>query len=174
MVNGNTGWMIYSKEEIHADCFFVDLYYFSHQIEKRSAITPCKNGKLPTFGMLTALNMTTDNLVGWAIPFDLIEQYAAYSNSDENIVLAELTICNCTQNRVGRDCDYDFISQVTNPGQLLSIQINGGKIHNSNKILMKHVDGITCTDTHPFLEWRNICDGIIQCQNGADELHCHL
>ncbi|CAF1287381.1 unnamed protein product, partial [Didymodactylos carnosus] len=32
---------------------------------------------------------------------------------------------------------------------------------------------ITCEGADIFLEWRHICDGITQCQNGADEIDCH-
>jgi len=173
VVKGDPFWITYSKEEIHADCFFVDSHYLCRQTEESSVITSCKNGKLWTLAMFKVLNVTTDNLIDWLIPLNLIEQYAIYLNNDENTVLAELTICNCTQNWVGRECDYDISYQLTDPGKLLVVQTMG-RAKNTYEILTKLVDDIACTGAYIFLEWRHICDGITQCQNGADELHCHL
>ena len=172
-IRNNPLWITYSKEEIHSDCFLVNLHYFCHQIEKSSVIASCKNGELWTFRMLNAIKATTDNLVDWLIPLNLIEQYAAYLENDGNTVLAVLAICNCTQNWVGRECDYGIIQESATPSKLLTVQISG-RGQSTNEILTKLVDGTTCTSAHLFLEWRHICAGITQCQNGADELHCHL
>ncbi|CAF1016779.1 unnamed protein product [Adineta steineri] len=45
---------------------------------------------------------------------------------------------------------------------------------NSYETLTIFIDGIICTGADLFLEWRHVCDGTTQCQNGADEIDCHL
>ncbi|CAF1280403.1 unnamed protein product [Adineta steineri] len=35
------------------------------------------------------------------------------------------------------------------------------------------VDMIKCNTGLLCLEWRQVCDGIVQCENGADEVGCH-
>ena len=173
LIKSNASWIIYSKDQIHADCFFINLHYFCHEMERDNAITSCKNGKTWSFEMLRTLNVTTDNLIDWSIPLNLIEQYASYSNDDRSPLLAKLTMCNCTQNWVGRECDYGITIQSTDPSKLLSVQ-TAPSYKTSNETLTRLVDGITCPGAYLFLEWRHICDGVTQCQNGADELHCHL
>ncbi|UJR12145.1 hypothetical protein I4U23_016322 [Adineta vaga] len=166
--------MTYTKEEIHADCFFIDSHYFCHQIEEsNSTVTLCTHGKLWSFEKLKTRKVTTDNLIDWSIPLNLIERYADYLNNDENIFLAKLTICNCTSDWSGRACDYSVEQQFTNPGNVLGKQ-NTPPTKNMNETLTKLVDGIICTNAHIFLEWRHICDGITQCSNGADEYQCDL
>ncbi|CAF1296584.1 unnamed protein product [Adineta ricciae] len=171
---GNIYWMSYWKEEIHADCFFIDLHYFCHQINQISHHkTLCTHGKLWSFEKLKAYKITTENLIDWAIPFDLIGQYADYSNNDGNTTLAGLMICNCTTNWKGRECDYSVPQRFANPGNLLSKQYKATG-QNMNETLTKFIDGIVCTNAHLFLEWRHICDGVTQCSNGADEYQCDL
>ena len=173
VIKSDPFWITYYREEIHADCYLIDFHYFCHQTEESSTITSCKNGKLWTLEILKELNVTTDHLIDWLIPLDLIEQYATYLNNNDSTLLAELTVCNCTQNWVGRECDYPTDYKSRDPGRLLTLQAMG-KDADINGLLIRFIDGIVCTGADLFLEWRHICDGITQCQNGVDELHCDL
>ncbi|UJR19685.1 hypothetical protein I4U23_022819 [Adineta vaga] len=120
------------------------------------------------------LNVSTDDLISWVIPFYLIEQYAAHLNDDgENAQAAKTTICNCSHNRNGRHCEYSLPSTSVTPGPWLNQQMATIDL-DSDEILTRFVDGIICPGADMFLEWRHICDGFIQCQNGADELNCQL
>ncbi|CAF1184106.1 unnamed protein product [Adineta steineri] len=109
----------------------------------------------------------------WLIPFHLIEQYAIHLDDNENNRAAEATICNCSQNRIGRYCEYNFNFRKDTPGHWLDQQMSN--LHsNYYETLTKFVDGLICPGADKFLEWRHICDGFTQCANGADELDCHL
>ncbi|CAF3547347.1 unnamed protein product, partial [Rotaria sp. Silwood2] len=170
---GDPTWMTYSKDEIHADCFAVDRRYFCRPTERSSTIKSCKEGNLWALEKLKKLNVTADNLVDWLIPLDLIEQYAAYLNEDSDTLLAVVAICNCTHNWIGRECVYSITDKLANPGDILFLQTVTTSA-TSYEILTRLVDGIVCTGADLFLEWRHICDGVVQCQNGADEHDCHL
>ncbi|CAF1195768.1 unnamed protein product [Adineta steineri] len=111
--------------------------------------------------------------MNWLIPFYLIEQYAAHLDYNRNTHATEATICNCSQNRIGRYCEYNFSSRVSTLGDWLSQQMTLSYT-NSYETLTRLVDGIICPGADIFLEWRHICDGFTQCANGADELNCHL
>ncbi|CAF4079021.1 unnamed protein product, partial [Adineta steineri] len=109
----------------------------------------------------------------WLIPFHLIEQYAVHLDDNENNRATEATICNCSQNRIGRYCEYNFNFRKDTPGHWLDQQMSN--LHsNYYETLTKFVDGLICPGADKFLEWRHICDGFTQCANGADELDCHL
>ena len=47
-------------------------------------------------------------MVDWLIPFHLIEQYAHYLNSSRRTSTDETLICNCTEKRIGIDCQYEI------------------------------------------------------------------
>ncbi|CAF1266508.1 unnamed protein product [Adineta steineri] len=111
--------------------------------------------------------------MNWLIPFHLIEQYAVHLDDNENTRATEATICNCSQNRIGRYCEYNFISRDITPGDWLRQQMSNS-YSNNYETLTRLVDGIICPGADMFLEWRHICDGFTQCANGADELDCHL
>ncbi|CAF0736628.1 unnamed protein product [Adineta steineri] len=136
-------------------------------------IESCKDGNSWTFDKLGKLNVTTEDLMNWLIPFHLIEQYAAHLHANENTCATEATICNCSQNRIGRYCEYNFISRKITPGDWLDQQTSNVFLNNY-ETLTRFVDGIICPGADMFLEWRHICDGFTQCANGADELDCHL
>lgn len=166
-------WMLYSKDLAYTDCFVIEFRHYCRPVKIDDTKASCKHGESWTFEQLEKLSRTTANLMDWLIPFHLIEQYAAYLDDDKNKLAPETTICNCSQNRIGRACEYIFNSKVRSPGHLLSQQM--ADVHlNSYETLTRFVDGITCQGGDLFLEWRHICDGISQCQNGADELDCHI
>ncbi|CAF1209532.1 unnamed protein product [Adineta steineri] len=111
--------------------------------------------------------------MNWLIPFHLIEQYAVYLDDNENNRATEATICNCSQNSIGRYCEYNFNFRKATPGNWLGQQTSNVLLNNY-ETLTRLVDGIVCPGADIFLEWRHICDGFTQCTNGADELDCHL
>ncbi|CAF1225754.1 unnamed protein product [Adineta steineri] len=166
-------WMIYSKDETRTECFIINFRYYCRSVTVNTIIESCKDGNAWTFDQLENLNVTTENLMDWLIPFHVIEQYAAYLDDNENTRATEATICNCSRNRIGRYCEYNFISRVMLPGNLLAQQMSK-MFSNSYETLTRFVDGIICPGADMFLEWRHICDGFTQCTNGADELDCHL
>ncbi|CAF4427039.1 unnamed protein product, partial [Rotaria sp. Silwood2] len=55
------------------------------------------------------------------------------------------------------------------------MQLNSNsEIQKESELPASFVDEISCNTSSLNLEWRQICDGIVNCQNAADELDCHL
>ncbi|CAF4127999.1 unnamed protein product, partial [Adineta steineri] len=117
--------------------------------------------------------VTTDTLFSWNIPFNDIEQYAAYLNKNSTVDMTEIFVCNCTQNRIGSSCQYEQPSGSSNIGQFIDNQISRIK-DRFNEIITCLIDEIQCNAGLLCLEWRQICDGIPQCDDGADETNCYL
>ena len=165
--------MLYLKHSSHSECFFIEFRYYCHPIAVISTTASCKNGDSWIFVKLKKFGITAEHLINWLIPFDVIEQYTAYLDLDENTDGTEAMICNCSHNQIGRKCEYALNSKPSNTTDLLASQM-GDIDSNSYEMLTRFVDGIVCICADLFLEWRHICDGLTQCLNGADEVDCHL
>lgn len=167
-------WMIFTKDPIGEECFIIDYRYFCRPNVMNDSITSCHYGKLLTFDQLQNMNVSTEDLINWLTPFDLIEQYTVYLNKDGmDSSVTKRTVCNCTQDRIGRRCEFNLPLKAPGPGFWLN-QLMGSINFDNDETLTRFVDGIICPGADMFLEWRHICDGFTQCENGADELHCYL
>lgn len=172
-MNPNT-WILFSKHPKQTECFVIDFRHYCHPISRSQTQSSCIDGSLWSFSVLEKNDVTTDELVRWIIPIEIIEQYAAYLINNTSLSISETFVCNCTQNRIGRLCEYEITTKAGSPGEILDTQMGTSK-KNNYETLTSYVDGIICEATNAeLLEWRHICDGIIQCENGADESSCHL
>ena len=109
--------------------------------------------------------------------FKNIERYAQYLDliTSSNIIgyESDLFICNCTTNRIGLSCEYELFSDLFTLVQVFQFQLSRPAERN-NEIPACFVDEIQCNAGMLCLEWRQVCDSIINCDNGADEINCHL
>ncbi|CAF2106989.1 unnamed protein product [Rotaria magnacalcarata] len=122
--------------------------------------------------MLKDYQINSDALIEWLIPFHLIEQYADYLNSTSNSRMDDIFICNCTKSRIGTNCEYESVSITTDASRFVKGQRPKTTI--SYETLTSFIDDLICNGNVAALEWRQICDGIIDCDDGNDELKCHL
>ncbi|CAF3413989.1 unnamed protein product [Rotaria sp. Silwood2] len=81
-------------------------------------------------------------------------------------------ICNCTRNRISTNCEYETVSRTNDIPQVVRNQ--RGRPTISYETLTSFIDEMICNGSVPTLEWRQVCDRIIHCDNGNDELNCHL
>ena len=125
-----------------------------------------------SFEMLKDRNISTETLIEWIIPFHLIEQYADYLNSGDQASKSNTQICNCTQKRFGTHCDYEIENKNRDLTKVVGDQ--RGKSGGENETITSLIDEMPCNTSVPHVEWRQICDGIIQCENGIDEHDCDL
>ncbi|CAF0712089.1 unnamed protein product [Adineta steineri] len=133
----------------------------------------CQIGGTPlSFITLKKQRIGSELLIDWLIPFHLIEQYADYLNLSNPTSTDDTLICNCTAKRVGIACQY----QIENKDWELSRLVEAQRSRQSNEYetLTSLIDGISCNGSVPRVEWRQICDGISQCEDASDELNCHL
>ncbi|CAF1113852.1 unnamed protein product [Adineta steineri] len=130
------------------------------------------NNKM-TFIELRKNNITSEMLLYWSATFDLAERYEIFldnllmNTSSENEVL----LYNCTPPWFGPFCNVAFDIDSDLPLHTI-IMLNVGlkiQVHNNRQV--------TCyihlkCDRSLCLDWREICDGKIDCSDGSDEYNC--
>lgn len=121
-----------------------------------------------TFNQLRSMGITYQQLYEWNAPTDLIEEYIAGKNTG--------LFVNCSNTTwFGSKCEYTFDSKKDfttiikdqysarkNVPNDLSLYTNGTCYEMNNT----DCESIIC------LDWREICDGKIDCKNGYDERYC--
>jgi hypothetical protein len=171
--SGIYDWLLYSNDQKNTDCFLFNYRYFCRSTHDNSLTKKlnlrCVNGELWAFFKLKENKVTTDELLKWLIPFDIIEEYAEYSNRIYIPVDENNTICNCTDNRIGLSCEYELVNCRTEIPRLIQTQRGVYRV-NKNQIPTSFIDQMSCNAGAFALEWRQICDGIVNCQNAIDEL----
>ncbi|CAF4221559.1 unnamed protein product, partial [Rotaria magnacalcarata] len=102
-----------------------------------------------------------------------IERYARYLDSLDTFDDKKNLICNCSLNRIGFGCKYELFSDLFTIEAVVEFQLSR-PAERLNEIPACIVDGIECNAGALCLEWRQVCDGIVNCDNGADETNCHF
>ena len=126
-----------------------------------------------TFLQLLERNITAEQLFYWSAPIDTIEKYQDYLNT-ENISLQNKIYYNCTFGRFGNRCQYEFNNLV----ESITLYYNIDHFYRSqefDKIPMTCYKHLECNHggSTTCLDWRNICNGQIDCLNDAiDEKDC--
>ncbi|CAF2896120.1 unnamed protein product [Rotaria sp. Silwood2] len=130
-----------------------------------------------SFDELRRTNVTIDQLYKWDAPLDVIECYVTYNNEvNENAFF-----WNCTAPWFGRFCQYNygFDSHYSDLKSILAERLKARL-----DIPVMGVLGITNEGTcytglpkcniggERCLDWREICNGQVDCLNGEDELNC--
>ncbi len=141
------------------------------------------NSELPcygdnyTFAELKRNNFTSEHLMKWFAPIDLISDYQRFlvDNSNENELF-----CNCseTDNSFGTRCQYQFFTKTFSFERLVDAIFDSKKMQRDIRNLTDEKD-ITCyalfnctTYTNFCLDWRQVCDSRHDCLNGLDEERC--
>ncbi|CAF3971924.1 unnamed protein product [Rotaria sp. Silwood1] len=129
----------------------------------------CDDRNKLTFATLKQSNVTISNLYQWNAPFDIQNDYARYLY--HNSEAGDQAFCNCTPPWFGIQCEYRMESISTSFMSLVEAQfdaINRKKSPNIGCYI-----GLTCLNNdQDCLDWRQICNGIRDCEGGEDEKHC--
>ena len=134
-----------------------------------------------TFLDLFKRNITSEELYLWSAPIDVVEQYQFYLDlkltSREKILASEQELFyNCTLQRFGPFCQYSLIYDSSTHSSLTEL------VHQFYMENDYEPSTLTCylhfrcdlgSDTI-CLAWSDICDGAVQCRDGADEELCWL
>jgi hypothetical protein len=170
-------WLLYSTDTTYGDydCLFYDSRFFCRRPNDGKVVR--ESVCYGTEWLMTDLkrnNITTDMLFEWLHPHDSIERYARFLHqlSEDNTLLEDKTICNCSSNRFGTDCSYERTTESTIE-EVLLWQLSRPLEREMGRIACL-VDGIQCNAGLLCLEWRQVCDGIIQCEDAIDETNCNL
>ena len=174
-------WLLYSFRNQYRtfdnDCLLYNSRYYCHEGNRhdRQRLS-CPKIHLWSFANLKQKQVTTNNLLEWNVSFQQIERYAIYLWQNSSLLNGDETfhsLCNCTFSRIGQACEYQLPSKNITLADEVKNQIHYPK-QRRKEIPACLVDGIVCRMGLLCLEWRQVCDGIIHCSNGADEDQCHL
>ncbi|CAF1423553.1 unnamed protein product [Adineta ricciae] len=129
-----------------------------------------------TFHDLYKSNVTSEQLLDWKAPIDLIEHYLAKSTDSMTVFY------NCSLPWFGSRCQYRFanesassFSDIVRLNFLTRLSISNGA-----------PTGLDVNTCYPFLpkcfpnptpiclDWRQICDGNVDCVSGDDEQYCQV
>ena len=122
-----------------------------------------------TFDQLKKQNVTSEDLLAWFAPIDVAERYEMNINPFD-------VFYRCSLPWFGAMCQYRF-----DVGTLVSFgDIVQATFKDYSDVLRDHVNGtcyrflVGCNDqVWPFcLDWREICDGKVDCTHGEDERWC--
>ncbi|CAF1137669.1 unnamed protein product [Didymodactylos carnosus] len=137
-------------------------------------ITTCQNnGQKYTFEQSKLNNITCNNLYEWNVPIDIIDEYGKYLNYNST---SSLSYCNCTREWFGQFCQYSFQDDWDEPFTDI-IDRRFFERYNIENDVPIHKDltcymGLKCVGQRLCLDWRQICNSIVDCDNGEDELDC--
>ncbi|CAF1524005.1 unnamed protein product [Adineta ricciae] len=136
------------------------------------------HGILYTFDELTRQKVSVDDLVLWNAPMDIVTDYAEWLPSKLN---SQSVYCNCSSHRssFGNRCQYQFVFEGFSLNHIVE-QTFALKAAMNRDIRTLTPDNITCyialqckTIIPDFcLDWRQVCDGAVDCENGEDEENC--
>ena len=128
-----------------------------------------------TFEELRIENITTDDLLLWSAPIDVVEDYQYYLN-EMNSSYSMLRYLNCTKPWFGIQCEYSFqFNEHFSIDQIIQQQFSQKKIDSDGLLSVPCYIHIECDrgGSSLCLDWREICDGHVDCLNdGIDELNC--
>jgi hypothetical protein len=132
-----------------------------------------------SFDQLKKRNITGHHLVRWNAPVQIIDEYERFLHTGDKMLLNAL-YCNCTDGiHFGDRCQYafDIVNQTFDT--LLEHQFRNFLEAIPNEDQMIDDKYITCYKRDVMcrehcLDWRHICNGIVDCFNGEDEISCYL
>ncbi|CAF3980544.1 unnamed protein product, partial [Adineta steineri] len=161
-------WSLYSHNG-YDNCLLYDQRLFCRDPDLLSNnVSSCTQGTTWYFSTLKDNNITTDDLLKWRIPFETIEHYAYYLDNNST----NSFICNCTHDRIGTVCQYLLPVNLSTTAELSKDQLRDLPARETG-LYTCLIDMIKCNTGLLCLEWRQVCDGIVQCEDGADEVGCH-
>ncbi|CAF3320311.1 unnamed protein product [Rotaria sp. Silwood2] len=122
-----------------------------------------------TFNELSKQGITSEQLLHWSASIDLVERYEINNRSSE-------LFYNCSSPWLGSKCQYQFVYDSSlSFNEIVKASVN------SRSDIMLNVSVTTCysflSDCYrgPWslcLDWRQICNGKVDCMNGEDEQWC--
>ncbi|CAF4054951.1 unnamed protein product, partial [Adineta steineri] len=175
---------------ISHDCFYLDTTSKSELDEKKypvqqiieycirtsmkeTAIDSNKKSisSVLTFDELKKKSVTAKDLMEWSSPIDLIERYEYFLQMNKSS--SNEVFYNCTLPWFGPLCQYKFIVNQSFPQLIETIDYRyGDRDVNASFTCYIH---LKCNrgSPHICLDWREICDGKVDCLDGGeDEKYC--
>ncbi|CAF1603418.1 unnamed protein product [Adineta ricciae] len=175
-------WLLYfsfpsSAAHFH-DCLLIESTWYCQRPTNVSKIPissfSCPENMTRSFKELRSSDVSAEELLNWSVPIDIAQSYAHY------LSLATLkskhydnkSICHCTNDRFGMNCEYLKPDFRLTPRSVLVSQLTAARV---GSFLDKWcLIDVPCQMGTNCLDWRYVCDGIEHCQFGEDEYNCEL
>ncbi|CAF0959925.1 unnamed protein product [Adineta steineri] len=134
-----------------------------------------------TFKNLRLQGITSENLRQWSLSIDIIEQYSIYLIKND-IEFDGFIFNNCSSLWFGSHCQYTFNLNmfIESFGDFVDSSFEARQYHIGENIVIHtcypHLSGCYRGPEPMCLDWREICDGKIDCigeKFGIDEEYCH-
>jgi hypothetical protein len=126
-----------------------------------------------TFDKLREKQITSKQLYEWSAPIDTIERYQDYLNNF-SVMMSTQLFYNCTPQFFGQYCEYSFDWYISFP-QVVTTIFQLKEVYgpwSTNFPCYIHLP--TCYFNHSIicLDWREMCDRKLHCDDGVDEYGC--
>ncbi|CAF1162608.1 unnamed protein product [Didymodactylos carnosus] len=132
------------------------------------------DGRNYTFRDLKLMHINAEQLLDWNAPIDTISAYESYNLTTKSF--DNEIYCNCSDPlSFGTRREYRFLADETVLETIVKHQISSHAAKQSVvNIETMSMDDITCytglsCNSSLCLDWRQVCNGIIDCQDGEDE-----
>ena len=130
-------------------------------------------GKRITFEQLKANNVTISDLFQWNAVIEIIDLYQKYLRFPHLVNDSQL-YCNCSlSSRFGKSCQYDIeIEDGQKNYRFTGFVLYSRFIRRNNDLILDDATcfiGLQCQTNLVCLDWRQICNGIVDCDHGEDE-----
>ncbi|CAF1023211.1 unnamed protein product [Rotaria sp. Silwood1] len=123
-----------------------------------------------TFNELRKKGVTSEQLLSWSAPIDLVEQYEINNQSDEQLFY------NCSSLWFGSKCQYRFVyNSSLSFNEIVEASVNSRFNTKLNESITTCYHFLANCNRGPWslcLDWRQICNGKVDCKNGEDEQWC--
>ena len=128
------------------------------------------------FKQLEMMKVHADHLLGWSAPIDLIERYVAYLR-DHSHTEYDPHFYNCTSGWFGPMCQYTFNANASFSSIVKrafeKLSTSSEEISDQSRTCYTHLNCKYVGLNYTCLDWREVCDGKVDCANGGDdERHC--
>jgi hypothetical protein len=140
----------------------------------------CENrGEQKYFVELLKEKVQPFEVLEWSSSVEMADEYAAFYHNNYSTFQSNEKqdfLCHCTHlSTFGKYCEYELTHEANSfeASQTAQVSIR------LNNFLYHQLDGdivcyktLSCDSGLLCLDWRNICDGHQQCENGRDEENC--
>ncbi|CAF2108027.1 unnamed protein product [Rotaria magnacalcarata] len=135
------------------------------------------NGQLFLFADLVRANIAIKDLMAWSVSIDIVERFEMYLAVNNTEQWSSEVFYNCSEPFFGTYCQYSFTSSFDSFSDYVEFSFS---MHSEDNSPMKSLTDNTCyqhltcnRSAQSFcLDWREICDGKIDCYNWEDEKDC--
>ena len=168
-------YAVWNGDQSHNSVPFIHNYYLipycrrPDSVEEDPSIDASNNPI--TYGQLKQQGVSSETLLVWSSSIDDVERYATSDDNSSDLFY------NCSSPWFGSQCQYKFADDAS-----ITFSERVRATFASRKDVSLNVTTGTCyvfldgCTHHPWpfcLDWREICDGKIDCLHGEDEQACH-